>query len=154
MLAAADHLTRNTTLGIDTQRIAISGFSAGGSVAVLSAAGSDLFHAVITEAPVAWSQEPAVREAVISAAHRLRVPTLCLVAANDNMAESARSVCAAAQDGGAQTSLIVYPRFVPQRPSANPAVPPGHMLFAREDGLVIWGRDVLEFLEKSLRARP
>jgi pimeloyl-ACP methyl ester carboxylesterase len=152
VLAGVDHLTRDTSSGIDAQRIAIAGFSAGGSVAVLAAAGSDRFRAVITEAPVAWSQEPAVREAVIAAAHRLRVPTLCLVAENDTLAESARSVCAAAQTGGASSSLIVYPKFIPQQPSANPQVPPGHMLFAREDGLVIWGKDVLAFLEKSLRA--
>ena len=155
VLAGVDHLTRDTTSGIDAQRIAIAGYSAGGSVAVLAAAGSDRFRAVITEAPhsVGWSQEPALREAVVSAAHRLRVPTLCLVAENDNTTESARSVCAAAKDGGASSSLIVYPAFVPQRPSTTPGVAAGHILFAREDGLVIWGKDVLAFLEKSLRTR-
>jgi pimeloyl-ACP methyl ester carboxylesterase len=155
MLAALDHLTRDTTFGIDAQRIAITGYSAGGSVAVLAAANSDRFDAVITEAPssVGWSQEPALRAAVIAAAHRLRVPTLCLVAENDNTTESARSVCAAAKAGGAQTSLIVYPKFVPQRPSTNPAVAPGHMLFGREDGVTVWEKDVLAFLETSLRKR-
>jgi pimeloyl-ACP methyl ester carboxylesterase/dienelactone hydrolase len=155
MLAAVDHFTRDSAFGIDAQRIAITGYSAGGSVAVLTAASSDRFRAVITEAPssVNWSREPALREAVISAARRLRVPTLCLVAENDNTAESARSVCAAANDGGAPSNLIVYSKFIPERPSTNPEVAAGHMLFGREDGLEIWEKDVLAFLEKSLRTR-
>jgi pimeloyl-ACP methyl ester carboxylesterase len=152
MLAAVDHLTLDTTSGIDAQRIAISGYSAGGSVAVLAAAGSDRFRAVITEAPssVNWSRESALRDVVIGAAHRLRVPTLCLVAENDNTTESARSVCDAAQDSGAPSNLIVYPKFIPERPSTNPEVAPGHMLFGRKDGITIWEKDVLAFLVKSL----
>jgi dienelactone hydrolase len=153
MLAALEHVTRDTTYRVDRQRVAIMGYSAGGTVAVLAGAASGRFRGVITQAPssVGWSDEPALRKAVIAAARRLRVPTLCLVAENDNTTESARSVCAAAEESGASSNLIVYPPFSPQRPSANAAVAPGHMLFSREDGIAVWHRDILAFLAQSLR---
>ena len=130
MLAALAHLTRDSPSRIDGQRIAIMGYSAGGSVAVLAAARSDRFRAVITQAPssVSWNREPALREAIIGAARRLRVPTLCQVAENDNTTESARSVCDAVKGSGTLSNLIVYPPFTPQRLSANPEVAPGHLI--------------------------
>jgi dienelactone hydrolase len=153
MLAAFVHVTRDSAYRIDGQRVAMMGYSAGGTIAVLAAAASDRFRAVITEAPssVTWSRDAALREAAIAAARRLRVPTLCLVAENDNTTESARSVCDAVKERGARSNLIVYPAFTPHRPSTNPEVAPGHMLFGREDGIEVWRKDVLAFLEKSLR---
>jgi pimeloyl-ACP methyl ester carboxylesterase len=153
IVAAIEHLTRDNAYRIDGQRVAIMGYSAGGTVAVITGAMSDRVRAVITQAPssVGWSREPALREAVIAAARRLRVPTLCLVAENDNTTESARSVCEAVKEWGARSNLIVYPAFTPHLPSTNPEVAPGHMLFGREDGIEVWRKEVLAFLEKSLR---
>ncbi len=156
VLAALDHAARARASRIDVQRIAIMGYSAGGSVAVLAATRSDRFRAVITQAPssVSWTLEAPLREAVIGAARRLRVPTLCQVAENDNTTESARSVCAAVKAGGAVANPIVYPAFMPKEPPANPLVAPGHVLFNREEGLSIWGPDVLAFLAKYVRTPP
>ena len=55
---------------------------------------------------------------------------------------------------GTLSNLIVYPPFTPQRLSANPEVAPGHLFGTREDGVSIWGKDVLAFLTKSLRTSP
>ena len=73
MLAALAHLTRDSPSRIDGQRIAIMGYSAGGSVAVLAAARSDRFRAVITQAPssVSWnasrlSEKPSLARRVAS----------------------------------------------------------------------------------------
>jgi dienelactone hydrolase len=156
MVSALEHLTRDSTTHIDGRRVAIMGYSAGGSVAVVAAARTDRFRAVITQAPssVGWTREPALRDAVIGAARRLRVPTLCLVAENDNTTESARSVCSAVKEGGTSSSnLIVYPPFRPKEPSPNPEVGAGHTLFNRQEGISIWRDDVLAFLAKHLR-RP
>jgi dienelactone hydrolase len=108
VLAGLEHVTRDRASRIDVQRIAIMGYSAGGSVAVLAAARSDRFRAVITQAPnaVNWTREAALREAVIRAARNLHVPTLCMVAENDNTTESARSVCDALKAAGAAANLI------------------------------------------------
>jgi dienelactone hydrolase len=151
-VAALEHVTRDHAYRIDGRRVAITGYSAGGTVAVMTGAMTDRVRAVIAHAPssVNWSREPALREAVIAAARRLRVPTLCLVADNDNTTDSARSVCEAVKEGGATSNLIVYPAFTPQRPSTTPGAAPGHMLFVREDGIEVWRKDVLAFLEKSL----
>ena len=51
VLAAIEQVTRDTASRIDPQRLAMMGYSAGGSVAVLAAARSDRFRAVITQAP-------------------------------------------------------------------------------------------------------
>ena len=156
VLAAIEQVAGDSASRIDVQRVAITGYSAGGSVAVLSAARSDRFAAVITQAPssVSWTLEAPFRDAILSAARRVRVPTLCMVAENDNTTDSARSVCDAVKAGGAVASLVVYPPFTPREPSANPSVAPGHTLFDREEGLSIWGKDLLAFLAKYIRPAP
>jgi dienelactone hydrolase len=156
VLAALEAVTRDSGSRIDVQRVAIMGYSAGGSVAVLAAARSDRFRAVIAQAPstVSWTLEAPFRDAILSAARQVRVPTLCLVAENDNTTESARSICDAVKASGAVASLIVYPAFTPRQPSANPSIAPGHTLFDREEGVSIWGNDVLAFLAKYVRMPP
>jgi dienelactone hydrolase len=156
VLAAIEQVTRDTAFRIDPNRLAIMGYSAGGSVAVLAASRSDRVRAVITQAPssVSWTLEAPLRDAVLAAARRIRVPTLCMVAENDNTTESARSVCEAVIAGGAVAKLIVYPSFTPREPSPNSLVAPGHMLFNRNEGVPIWGQDVLEFLAKYVPTQP
>ena len=156
VVGALEAVTRDSGSRINVQRVAIMGYSAGGSVAVLAAARSDRFRAVIAQAPstVSWTLEAAFRDAILSAARQVRVPTLCMVAENDNTTESARSVCDAVRASGAVANLIVYPAFTPRQPSANPLIAPGHTLFDREEGVSIWGNDVLAFLVKYVRTAP
>ncbi|MGH9203580.1 MAG: alpha/beta hydrolase family protein, partial [Vicinamibacterales bacterium] len=133
VLSALEEVTRDRASRIDVRHIAIMGYSAGGSVAVLAAARSNRFRALITQAPssVNWTLEAPLRDAVLAAARRVHVPTLCMVAENDNTTDSARSVCDAAKEGGAVANLIVYPSFTPREPSPNALVAPGHTLFNR-----------------------
>jgi hypothetical protein len=77
-----------------------------------------------------------------------------MVAENDNTTESARSVCEAVTAGGAVANLIVYPSFTPGEPSPNSLVAPGHTLFNRNEGVPIWGKDVLAFLAKYAPTQP
>ncbi len=51
-------------------------------------------------------------------------------------------------------SIPVTAPFTPKEPSENPLVAPGHMLFNREEGVSIWGKDVLAFLAKYLLTQP
>lgn len=47
---------------------------------------------------------------------------------------------------------IVYPSFIPREPSPNSLVAPGHTLFTRftrNEGVPIWGKDVLESTLRS-----
>ena len=90
VLAAIEQVTRDTASRIHSKRLAMMGYSAGGSVAVLAAARSDRFRAVITQAPssLSWIVEAPLREAILATARRIRVPTLCMVAENDNTTET------------------------------------------------------------------
>jgi dipeptidyl aminopeptidase/acylaminoacyl peptidase len=53
MLAALEHLTSDAAYRIDGQRVAIMGYSAGGTVAVLAGAASDRFRGVMSSCAAA-----------------------------------------------------------------------------------------------------
>jgi dienelactone hydrolase len=148
-LAALDDVLATNGSRIESRKTAIMGWSFGGIVSVLGAARGERFMAVVTQAPGAlnWDRVPALREALLDAAGRLRMPVQCSVAENDATTESAKQICAKAKAAGASTSLKVYPAFTPRQPSDTP---PGHLLFGAE-GVELWEKDVLTFLETALR---
>ena len=148
-LAAVDDALATAGAKIDRGRMVIMGWSFGGIVSVLGAARDARFKAVVTQAPGAlnWDRVPALRDVLLEAAGRIRVPMQCLVAANDATTESAKQICAKARAAGSATSLTVYPPFTPKQPSD---IAPGHLLFGIE-GVGLWEKDVLTFVAGVLR---
>jgi dienelactone hydrolase len=149
VIAAADDLLRRHPSRLDSRRVAIMGFSAGGVVTVFAAARGDRFAAVVTQAAGAfsWPRSPELQRELPSAARRIRVPTLCMVAENDTTTDSDRSVCEAVKANNSPADLIIYPAFTE---GGDPGgVAPGHLVF-NEAGLAVWRRDVLAFLSKHL----
>jgi dienelactone hydrolase len=148
-LAAVDELLRRHPSRLDSRKVAMMGYSAGGVVAVFGAARSDRFAALITQAAGAfsWPRSPDLQRELPAAARRVRVPTLCMVAENETQTESVRSVCEAVKANGAGADLIVYPPYTPKGDPGE--VAPGHLIF-HEEGVAIWRRDVLAFLARHL----
>lgn len=147
LVAAADHVTRESAFRIDPRRRAMIGYSFGGIVTTLAVSGRSDFHAVVVQAPGAlnWNRSAELRSALTAAARKITAPLQCMVAENDATTESARVICGAAKDA----ELKVYPPFTPTNPMRE-GVAPGHALFSPQ-GLSLWRADVLAFLEKRLR---
>jgi len=149
VVAAADDVTRDPDLRVDTKRVAIMGWSFGGIVTTLAAAHGPRFAAVVVQAPGAlnWDRSSDLRKALTKAATRIEVPIQCMVAENDATTESARAACTNAR--GTPAELKVYPPFTPTTLRAGSA--PGHALFSFQ-GVKIWGPDLLAFLAQHLPA--
>ena len=148
VLAATNYVLKTRDF-VDPRRVAIMGFSFGASVTTLAAADDQKFAAAVVQAPdaLSWDRSAELREALVDAARRIRVPTFCAVAANDATTESTRAVCDAVQGNGTAAELKIYPPFTPRRSQRNAAA--GHALFG-PDGAALWTDDVVEFLERAL----
>jgi dienelactone hydrolase len=145
--AAVDYA--KAQLPIDTERIGVIGYSFGGIVTTLAAAGNKSFAAVVNQAPGAlnWDRSPLLRQELLSSAEKIKAPMVCMAAKNDATTENVRSICAKARDHGAVTDVIIYPPFKDPR-FDNPTAP-GHAIFFY--GVDIWQQDVLTFLAKYLK---
>jgi phosphatidylserine synthase/dienelactone hydrolase len=146
---AALQMTSEQHLPIDPKRVAIMGFSFGGSVTTLAVGRSHDFVAAVTQAPGAlnWDHVPALQDTLIAAAGKSSIPMLCMAAKNDATTENVTRICGAAKAHGADTAVIIYPPFTPATPAQVAA---GHMIFTQE-GVDIWRQDTLSFLAKYLR---
>ena len=98
------------------------GGRSGGIVAVIGGAKRPAFRALVAQAPGAlnWDRSAALRETLLDAAERLRMPVQCLVAANDATVESAKQICARAKAAGAPAVFTLYPAFTPPSSSDTP----------------------------------
>ena len=132
---------------VDTARIAIMGWSFGGSVSVFAASKEPRFFAVIDQAggALTWPVSPALRKALPEAATHIHSPLLCMGAENDAATDNVRDVCSAAKSHGASATVIMYEPFFPAQPARGSA--PGHAIFSAE-GVSHWSKDVLAFLEE------
>jgi len=150
--AAVEFILKHAGPSLDPARLAIVGPSFGGVVTTLAASQSKRYRAVVVQAPGAinWEKSPELRDALTSAAAKLRVPTHCSVAENDATTKSALGICEAAAGAGAKTTLKIYPKFESGR--ERPGNPPGHALFSPA-GVSVWQQDVLDFLTTALTAR-
>jgi len=120
--------------GADMRRLALVGFSQGGSVSIRVA-----------------SQRPDLQRALTGWAKTLKMPVLCMDAANDATTDAVKAVCDAAHRGGAETRVTIYPAFTP---ASNPDnIAPGHLIFAPGAGVAIWRQDVTTFLDAHTRAQ-
>jgi dienelactone hydrolase len=143
--AAVEHVLARREASIDATRVVIMGYSFGGIVTTLAAGRGDRYAAFVVQAPGAlnWNRSEGLRDALLDAASRIRVPAWCGVAENDATTESARQVCARIAKTGAKTELKVYPPFTGG--GERPGTPPGHALFGPR-GVAVWKDDLLTFL--------
>jgi dienelactone hydrolase len=147
MLAVMDYAKRE--LPIDSKRMAVMGWSFGGTVTTFAAAKSSEFRCAIAQAPGAlnWERSPALRQALTEAAARIHVPLQCMGAENDATTKNVTGVCGAVTAHGGTAEAIVYPPF---KPASNPNAPnAGHAIFSAE-GMNIWSKDALAFLAKHM----
>ena len=113
-------------LPIDPKRIAMQGYSFGGIVTTLAAAGSTSLRAVVNQAPGAlnWDKSPELQAALVAAAKKIRVPMACMAAENDATTESARVICATARAAGVPVEVKILPAVhAPHEPEPAGARP-------------------------------
>jgi dienelactone hydrolase len=138
---------------VNGKRIALVGYSLGGMATVFAAGRTAAIAAVVDQAggSVSWQNSAAVRKALPEAAAKIQSPILCMVAENDATTAAVEAVCDAARAAGTLAELKVYPPYTPHGSSAgnDGPVPPGHFLF-QDNGLQIWGDDLIAFLGKHL----
>lgn len=150
VLAATAWLRRQSY--VQKKRVALLGWSLGGSVTVMAASRGD-YCAAVDQAPAAmsWKSSPEMQVALKKAAGRMRVPLLSMVAENDAGTDSALAVDSAVP-AATPHDRIIYPTFHPATPRAG--IPDGHLLFGpASGGIGRWKDDVLRWLAQHCAAR-
>ena len=151
VLAAVEHL-RTVPLA-DTKRIGIMGWSYGGIISMLAISRSNAFAVAVNQAggALTWDGNAHVRSALTAAAEKATTPTLFQAAQNDRTTASITTLAEIFNKRGVSHRTVIYDPFKPQR--GDPRTPPGHRVFSAE-GMHVWERDVLEFLDRYLSATP
>ena len=137
--------------GADLSRLALVGFSQGGSVSIRAASKRPDVRALVDQAggSLTWPRSPDLRRALTDWAKALKMPVLCMDAANDATTDAVKAVCDAAHGAGAETRVTIYPAFTP---ASNPEnIAPGHLIFAQGAGVAIWRQDVIAFSRRIRR---
>lgn len=140
-----------TIEGADLRRLALVGFSQGGSVSIRVASKRSDVRALVDQAggSLTWPHSPDLRRALTDWAKTLKMPVLCMDAANDATTDAVKAVCDAAHRGGADTHVTIYPAFTP---ASNPEnIAPGHLIFAPGPGMAIWRQDLIAFLNAKMQ---
>ena len=137
--------------GADSSRLALVGFSQGGSISIRAASKRPDVRALVDQAggSLTWPRSPDLRRALTVWAKTLKMPVLCMDAANDATTDAVKAVCDAAHRAGAETGVTIYPPFTP---ASNPDnIAPGHLIFGPGAGVAIWRQDLITFLNAHAR---
>lgn len=153
VFAAVDYL--RTLPFADIKRIGIMGYSLGGIVTMFAVSRSTAFVVAINQAGAAgaWNISPELRSALMAAANKANTPALLMVAQNDRTTDSITTLGEALKQHGVPHRVVIYDPFTPQQASAGFNTAPGHSIFTVQ-GMHLWERDVLEFLDRYLGAPP
>ena len=148
VLAAAEYL--RSLPSADTGRLGIAGWSLGGIITLFAISRGRSFRAAIDQAGGAlmWRSIPALRAALMQAVHIATCPVLLMDAQNDAAPEAVQTLSRVMDAAGLPHRLIMYPPFTPTAQEVT--VAHGHLLFSAE-GLPIWGRDAIGFVDAYLR---
>jgi dienelactone hydrolase len=149
VLAAVDYL-RTVPLA-DTKRMGIMGWSYGGIISMFGISRSTAFAVAVNQAggALTWNGNVHIGNALMAAAEKATTPTLFQVAQNDRTTASITTVAEIFNKRGVSHRAVIYDAFKPQR--VDPQTPPGHRIFSVE-GMHVWEKDVLEFLDRYLSA--
>lgn len=140
--AAVEYLRRLPF--VDTKRIAVTGCSFGGSLA-LFAADQDLpIRAVVNfaGAAVSWKQSADLRERMLAAARGARVPVMLVQAENDYDLTPTRAVAQQLSEAKKRHVIALFP---PHGSTARE----GHNFC--ETGGSVWENDVISFLKSTMK---
>jgi dienelactone hydrolase len=148
VLAAAEFLRNEPA--VDISQLGVAGWSLGGIVTLFAISRSRSFRAAIDQAGgvLMWRSSQALQDALTQAVRAATCPVLLMDAQNDAAPEAISTLSQVMDTAGLPHRLIMYPAFTP--PTQEEAVAPGHLLFSAE-GLPIWGRDAVGFLDTYLR---
>ncbi len=147
VLAGTEYL--RTLPYIDSNRLAIMGWSFGGVVTMLATTRSTAFMAAVDQAggALTWDGNSYMRSALTAAAEKSKTPTLFMVARNDRTTASITTLADIFKTRNIPHQQIIYEPFTPLQ--AGKAAP-GHALFSAQ-GASLWEKDVLEFLGRYLK---
>ncbi len=148
VLAAVGFL--RTVSFADVGRLGMVGWSLGGIVMLFALARSHDFRAAVDQAGgvLTWRRSPPLQAALTEAVRAASCPVLLTDAENDAAPEAIPTLAGAMEAAGRSHKARVYPPYTP--PSPANGIAPGHLLFAA-DGIPIWGRDAVEFLDGYLK---
>jgi carboxymethylenebutenolidase len=123
--------------------IGAMGSSFGGVNTLLAAAKTDRFTCAVEFAGAAmnWDRTPGLRQVMLDAAARLKVPIYFIQAENDYSIRPTRELAASLAGTGKIVQSTIYPAFGVNNHEA-------HLLESR--GPAIWAEDVRRFLERHL----
>jgi dienelactone hydrolase len=129
---------------VDRRRMAVSGHSFGGQLALLAAEKDHSLKAAVCFAPaaVAWGENPELRQRLLEAARSVRVPVLLIFAANDFSTLPGETLSAERKRLGLPGALKLYPP-VGKKPEE------GHGLVYSSTEL--WEKDVFDFLDANVK---
>jgi len=129
---------------VDPQRLVVTGCSYGGIQTLLTAEKDVGVRAYVPFAPGAMSwRNPEVQQMEIDAVKNARAPVFLLQARNDYNIGPSETLGPILRDKGGLNRSRIYPAF-----GATPQE--GHGGFACwEEGIAIWGDDVLQFLREA-----
>ena len=149
VLAAVDFL--GTVPFADRSRLGIVGWSLGGIVTLFTIARSKAFRAAVDQAGgvLTWRISTALQAALTDAARNATCPVLLLDAENDAAPEAIPTLARTMQAAALPHKMVIYPPYMPARPTGG--VAPGHAVF-EADGIPIWGRDAVSFLDSYLKS--
>lgn len=129
---------------VDARRIAASGNSFGGIVSQLLASRDLGLRAAINSAGAAqtWSQSSHLRDALLDAAGKARVPVLLMQAENDYDLTPSRQIAEAMSKAGHAHEVQFFPPF-----GSNTAEGHSFGYF----GSLVWGERVIQFLRQTMK---
>ena len=132
---------------LDPRRVGVMGSSFGGTVSLLAAAKTDRFRCAVDFAGAAmnWERTPALRDLMLDAVRRLRVPIYLIQAENDYSTAPTRELVAELGRLGRPHQATIFPAFGLTRDE-------GHAFAG--SGSMIWGAAVRAFLDRWLEPAP
>lgn len=133
-----------TQPGVDASRVGVLGISFGGILTMLAAEDDPTLRVSVPYAPGAmnWEWNAALRERMLAAARRTRVPTLVVQAENDWSTGPARVLPGVMKEAGATGEGRVYP-------AVGWNASNGHALLMY--GIPAWRDEVLAFVDARLQ---
>ncbi|MGH7123916.1 MAG: alpha/beta hydrolase family protein, partial [Stellaceae bacterium] len=148
VLAAVDFL--GAVPFVDRSRLGIVGWSLGGIVTLFAIARSRAFRAAVDQAGgvLTWRAGSALPAALTEAVRHAACPVMLMDAENDAAPEAIPALARAMEAAALPHKMIIYPHYTPPQPT--PGIAPGHLVF-EADGIPIWGKDALSFLDGYLK---